>query len=83
MSGLPNISLGVVPVSQRRPQLPVENFWIYDNAQVNVELVSGYLTLTQPSEVGAYSDTFAKLADMAVYGARARALIYKARDSLV
>ncbi|KPI17144.1 SCE6.06, regulatory protein [Actinobacteria bacterium OK074] len=48
-----------------------------------MELVSGYLTLTQPSEVKAYSDTYTKLADMAVYGARARALIYKARDSLV
>lgn len=83
VSALPNVSLGVIPVAQRRPQLPVENFWIYDNAQVNVELVSGYLTLTQPSEVKAYSDTYTKLAGMAVHGARARALIHKARDSLV
>lgn len=82
VSALPNVSLGVVPVAQQRPQLPVENFWIYDNAQVNVELVSGYLTLTQPSEVKAYADTYAKFADMAVYGARARALIHKARASL-
>ncbi|WP_228079124.1 helix-turn-helix domain-containing protein [Streptomyces profundus] len=83
VSDLPHVSLGVVPVAQRRPQLPVENFWIYDNAQVNVELVSGYLTLTQPTEVKAYADTFAKLAALAVYGAQARALIYRARDSLV
>ncbi|MFE5738757.1 helix-turn-helix domain-containing protein [Streptomyces celluloflavus] len=80
--GLPNVSLGVVPVAQRRPHLPVENFWIYDNAQVNVELVSGYLTLTQPSEVKAYADTFATLAGIAAYGDRARALILRARDSL-
>ncbi|MFS0692077.1 helix-turn-helix domain-containing protein [Streptomyces nitrosporeus] len=79
----PNISLGVIPVAQQRPQLPVENFWIYDNTQVNVELVSGYLTLTQPSEIKAYSDAYSKLAGMAVHGARARALICKARDSLV
>lgn len=79
---LPNVSLGVLPVAQQRPHLPVENFWIYDSAQVNVELVSGYLTLTQPSEVRAYTDAFSTLADMAVYGARARALIHKARDSL-
>jgi transcriptional regulator with XRE-family HTH domain len=82
VSALPNISLGVVPVAQQRPQLPVENFWIYDSAQVNVELVSGYLTLTQPSEVQAYSDTYTKLASMAVHGTRARALIHKAQDSL-
>ncbi|WP_227870259.1 helix-turn-helix domain-containing protein [Streptomyces otsuchiensis] len=81
VSTSPNISLGIVPVTRRRPQLPVENFWIYDNAQVNVELVSGYLTLTQPSEVTAYSDTYARLADMAVHGARARFLIEKARGS--
>ncbi|MEU9100193.1 helix-turn-helix transcriptional regulator [Streptomyces sp. NPDC048361] len=80
--GLPNVSLGVVPMAQQRPQLPVENFWIYDDAQVNVELVSGYLTLTQPSEVKAYADTFATLANMAVYGDRARALILRARDCL-
>ncbi|WP_055570138.1 helix-turn-helix domain-containing protein [Streptomyces atriruber] len=83
VSRLPNVSLGVVPMGQERRQLPVENFWIYDHAQVNVELVSGYLTLTQPSEIKAYADTFATLADMAVHGPRARALIIKARDSLV
>ena len=83
VSGLPNVSLGVVPVAQQRRQLPVENFWIYDNAQVNIELVSGYLTLTQPSEVQAYANTFATLAEMAVYGDKARALLHRARDSLV
>ena len=82
VSGLPNISLGVVRLSQQRRQLPVENFWIYDTAQVNVELVSSYLTLTQPSEVKAYADTFATLADMAVYGAKARGVIEAVKDSL-
>jgi transcriptional regulator with XRE-family HTH domain len=82
VSRLPNVSLGVIPVSQRRPRLPVENFWIYDAAQVNVELVSGYLTLTQPSEIAAYADTFAGLAEMAVYGAKARALITEAVHAL-
>ena len=82
VSRLPNVSLGVIPVSQRRPRLPVENFWIYDAAQVNVELVSGYLTLTQPSEIAAYADTFSGLAEMAVYGAKARALITEAVHAL-
>lgn len=82
VSVLPNVSLGVVRLSQQRRQLPVENFWIYDNTQVNVELVSSYLTLTQPSEVKAYSVTFARLADMAVHGTKARGVIQAARDSL-
>ncbi|MFE7607539.1 helix-turn-helix domain-containing protein [Streptomyces celluloflavus] len=82
VGALPHISLGVVPMRTSRPRMPVEGFWIYDRAQVNVELVSGYLTLTQPSEVRAYADTFATLADTAVYGPKAHRLIRAAADSL-
>lgn len=83
VGALPNVSVGVIPVRLGRARMPVEGFWIFDKAQVNVELVSGHLTLTQPSEVAMYADTFATLADMAVYGDRARALLARARDSLV
>ncbi|MBY8889153.1 helix-turn-helix transcriptional regulator [Streptomyces sp. PTM05] len=83
VAGLPNVSVGVVPVRLGRVRMPVEGFWIFDSAQVNVELVSGYLTITEPSEIKAYADTFATLAGMAVYGGRARVLLAKARDSLV
>lgn len=79
---LPNVSLGVVPMRADRSRMPVEGFWIFDTVQVNVELVSGYLTISQPSEVAMYGDTFAELADLAVYGANARALITAAMDSL-
>jgi hypothetical protein len=82
VGSLPNVSLGVVPMRLGRSRMPVEGFWIYDKAQVNVELVSGYLTLTQPSEVAAYADTFAVLAATAVYGTKARALITTAMGSL-
>ncbi|MFF4606673.1 helix-turn-helix domain-containing protein [Streptomyces sp. NPDC001339] len=82
VGSLPNVSLGVVPTRLGRSRMPVEGFWIFDRAQVNVELVSGYLTLTQPSEVRAYADTFAMLADIAAYGAKARALITAAMSSL-
>ncbi|WP_116211511.1 helix-turn-helix domain-containing protein [Streptomyces olivoreticuli] len=82
VGALPNVSVGVIPARVGRARMPVEGFWIYDAAQVNVELVSGYLTLTQPSEVKAYADTFAMLADMAVYGAKARGLITAAMSRL-
>jgi len=40
----PAVSLGVIPASRDRGMAgPVEDFWIFDNDQVNVELVSGYL----------------------------------------
>ncbi|MET9129288.1 helix-turn-helix domain-containing protein [Streptomyces antibioticus] len=82
VGSLPNVSMGVVPMRPDRARWPVEGFWLYDSAQVNVELVSGYLTITQPSEVTMYAETFAELADLAVYGADSRALITAVMDSL-
>lgn len=67
---LANVSLGVVPARPDRKHWPVEDFWLFDNSRVNVELVSGYLTVTQPREIAVYADTFARLADLAVYGPR-------------
>lgn len=82
IGSLPNVSLGVVPMGPDRERWPVEGFWIYDEAQVNVELVSGYLTVTQPREVELYEAAFAELARLAVYGAPARALITAAIGAL-
>lgn len=82
IGSLPNVSLGIVPMGPDRVRWPVEGFWIFDTAQVNVELISGYLTITQPREVEMYADTFAELANLAVYGAGARALITSAIDTL-
>ncbi|GAA2344104.1 helix-turn-helix domain-containing protein [Streptomyces kunmingensis] len=82
VASLPNVSLGVVPMTPDRERWPAEGFWIYDSTQVNVELISGYLTITQPSEVAMYAETFAELAALAVHGANARALISAAMDRL-
>ncbi|MGC0418277.1 transcriptional regulator with XRE-family HTH domain [Embleya sp. AB8] len=83
LTSLPSISLGIVPLTANRTALwPVEDFWIFDREQVNVELVSAFLTITQPREIGMYAETFAGLAEPAVYGAAARSRITAAIDSL-
>lgn len=82
IGGLANMSFGVVPMRPDRLCFPVEGFWIYDSSQVNVELVSGYLTITQPREIAMYAQRYAELAENAVYGAEARALITAALNSL-
>jgi transcriptional regulator with XRE-family HTH domain len=83
MAALPSVSLGIVPaVPDRHTARPVEDFWIFDNAQVNVELVSGHLTVTQPREIAMYARVFAALAETAVYGARARDLIEAVAEDL-
>ncbi|MEV7284266.1 helix-turn-helix transcriptional regulator [Streptomyces sp. NPDC093252] len=82
VASLPHVSLGVVPMSPERERWPAEGFWIYDSIQVNVELISGYLTLTQPSDVALYAEAFAELAALAVHGRPARQLIASAMDTL-
>jgi hypothetical protein len=71
-SALPSVSLGVIPLGTNRSETmwPVETFWMFDDAQVGVELVSAYLTITQPQEVAMYADVFAALAAQAVSGRR-------------
>jgi transcriptional regulator with XRE-family HTH domain len=72
----PAVSLGVIPASFDRGMTgPAEDFWIFDNDQVNVELVSGYLTVTQPREITMYAQMFARLAEIAAYGAHAQEII--------
>ena len=57
------------------PAGPAEDFWIFDSQVVTSELVSGYLSVTQPREIAMYAQAFARLAEIAVYGARARDLL--------
>lgn len=73
---LASVSLGVIPADiDRSSRWPVEDFYIFDSAQANVELVSGFLTITHPREIAMYAETFTALSKLAVYGSTARELI--------
>ena len=83
VASLPSVSVGIIPMGLDRDAVwPVEDFWIFDDRQVNVELVSGWLTLTQPREIAMYAKTFSQLSEIAVRGAQARALITAAINAL-
>jgi hypothetical protein len=83
IASLPSVSLSIIPMGLERDVMwPAEDFWIFDQAQVNVELISGWLTLTQPREIDMYGKAFNDLTELAVRGAQARALITKAIDAL-
>jgi transcriptional regulator with XRE-family HTH domain len=83
VASLPSVALGVIPLDADRSGMwPVESFFLFDNAQVNVELVSGFLTITQPREIAMYERGFAELAEVAVYGKHARALIAAAISAI-
>jgi hypothetical protein len=80
VGALPSVSLGVIPLdADRSVTWPVESFWMFGEERVTVELVSGYLTITQPKELSMYGELFGELAAQAVYGSPARALI---RDAI-
>jgi hypothetical protein len=80
---LPSVSLGIIPATvDRTMRWPVEDFYIFDNSQANVELVSGFLTITHPGEIAMYAESFAALAKIAVYGSHAHRLITAALAEL-
>ncbi|MFD9690908.1 helix-turn-helix domain-containing protein [Kitasatospora sp. NPDC059088] len=82
VSSSPFVSVGVIPTGPDRPHLPVEDFYMFDEDEVAVELTSGYLRITQPREIADYVRTFADLAAMAVHGTGARQLITAAIATL-
>ncbi|TDB91003.1 XRE family transcriptional regulator [Actinomadura sp. KC216] len=87
----PSVSLGVIPLTTDRrisyggdgPGVwPEEPFLITDNSLVNVELVSGFLTVTHPDEVAAYVRAWERLFPLAVHGDRVAAIISRVLESL-
>ncbi|WP_411078664.1 Scr1 family TA system antitoxin-like transcriptional regulator [Streptomyces sp. cmx-18-6] len=78
----PFVSLGIIPLGVGRAHLPAEDFYLFDEAEVAVELTSGYLRITQPREIADYARAFTAMANTAVHGARARTLIRSAIDAL-
>lgn len=83
VAALPSVVLGIIPGdADRSVQCPAESFTMFDRRQVSVELVSGYLTVKQPSEIMMYEKVFADLLAMCVLGKDARALIERAIRSL-
>jgi transcriptional regulator with XRE-family HTH domain len=83
LSTLTTIRFGVIPFKQQLPVIPLQGFYIYDERSVHVENFTAALKLTQPSEIGAYAKLFGQLAEVAVYGANARALITRALADLI
>ncbi|GAB1641741.1 helix-turn-helix domain-containing protein [Krasilnikovia sp. MM14-A1259] len=83
VSAAPTVSLGILPARPDRDDAwPVEGFWIFDDEQVQVELVSGHLTVTQPREIAMYAQVFAELSAAALYGFAARSRITAAIDAI-
>ncbi|MGK4579806.1 helix-turn-helix domain-containing protein [Kitasatospora sp. HPMI-4] len=80
---LPAVRLGVIPFRKRLPVSPAHGFWIFDDKQVIVEVVSAELRLGLPEEVAQYRKVFDLLASSALYDADARRALTAAAESWI
>lgn len=79
----PTLTLAIIPNRAKRTTLwPIEDFWIFDQDQANVELASGWLTHDRDTEIARYEKAWNDLYQLAVQGAQARALIAAAVNAL-
>lgn len=78
----PNVRLGIIPWTVRRAQPPAEMFFLHDAAEVAVELVGAYLTITQPKEIALYEQAFKELSELAAFGPGIRRPIAQALEAL-
>lgn len=81
-TAMPQIRLGVIPFEARYAAAPGNGFWIFDRDLVRVETVTAELHVSDDFEVNAYLKLFAELADLAVYGEQARAVIARSLAAL-
>jgi transcriptional regulator with XRE-family HTH domain len=83
MLAAPSVSLGIIPLAATARRVwTLEAFTVFDDSRVHIELLSAQVTVTAPSEITLYVRAFEKLAELAVHGAQARALILAAIDAL-
>ncbi len=82
LMALPRVSLGIIPFTAERQMWTLETFMIFDDAEVQVELLTAEIKVTAPGDISTYLKAFGELADLAVHGQPARALITSAIDAL-
>jgi Domain of unknown function (DUF5753) len=83
VSGLPNVSLGIIPARAQMQLAPGNSFISFDERLVMIETFSAELTITQPREIAVYARAFSWLSECAARGADARALIRHALGELL
>ncbi|MEU0838595.1 helix-turn-helix transcriptional regulator [Streptomyces sp. NPDC005962] len=79
---LPNVSLGIIPFTAERRVWPLEAFYLFDDHRASVELLTAAVNVSAPSEIAVYAKAFSQLAEIAVHGTAARALITEAINTL-
>ncbi len=72
LSRLPNINIGIIPISADIPDGAYHSFVVYDAHLVTIELFTGQLVLRDPKDVDHYRDLFEFFASRALWEEDAR-----------
>lgn len=83
VSRLPNVTIGVVPLSARQPGLPTSAFVLFDTRLVTIEIPHAEITTTEPPDIDLYVSKFQKFEAVAVAGDDMRALAADIRDEFL
>ncbi|GAA2915458.1 helix-turn-helix transcriptional regulator [Streptomyces thioluteus] len=83
MSRMPNIAIGIVPLSGMMPTLPTSSFVVFDARLVIVEVPHAEITTSELRDVELYVSKFAAFEDVAVYGEGMRSFVVSLRDEFL
>nr|WP_259316915.1 helix-turn-helix transcriptional regulator [Kitasatospora xanthocidica] len=80
LSRLPNVTIGVLPLSRPMPDFPMTCFSMHDDRLVIVETFHSEITTRDPRDVSLYVSTFSRFDAVALHGDEMRALVEGIRD---
>ncbi|WP_438291783.1 helix-turn-helix domain-containing protein [Streptomyces sp. HUAS TT7] len=72
LTRLPNVRIGVIPLSSPMPEIPLNTFTIYDRRIATVETSTGVLVFRDHRDVSAYLDEFETYKGFALFGEQSR-----------
>ncbi|MFF7634427.1 helix-turn-helix domain-containing protein [Kitasatospora sp. NPDC008050] len=82
-SRLPNVRIGILPLSRRMPDFPMTCFSSYDDHIVIVETFHSEVTTRDPKDLDIYVETFDRFSSAAAYGEEMLSLIEPIRDGFL
>ncbi|MGW1172455.1 helix-turn-helix domain-containing protein [Kitasatospora sp. NPDC002543] len=80
LSRLPNVRIGVVPLSTHMAEPPSSSFVVFDNRLVIVEIPHAEVTTSEPRDVELYLDRFDRFERAALFGDAMREMAGRIRD---
>ncbi|MDT0306943.1 helix-turn-helix transcriptional regulator [Streptomyces sp. DSM 44917] len=80
LSHLPNVTIGILPLSRPMPDFPMNCFSAHDDRLVIVETFHAEITTRNPRDVALYLATFASFDSVALHGNDMRRLLTDIRE---